>query len=339
MVIDYYISHDVSKSSPHFTKHPPASRLSANMVQVAVIGSGNLGIKIIKAILRRPQHTLKVLSRRPRPDIEAEGAEVAIIDFENPSTIVNALTGIHTLISVVFDYDPANFERTQIILIDAAKEAGVTRFAPSEWCWSEEFNNYSDWYTPKRAIMKHVRESGLEYTAFRPGHYLNRLAFGSPHPEVLKLVFGGSQPFEIEPSFSAAHRGEVLEVPGTGNVKFNLTLISDIGELVAESLDKKWAPESGMGVVTTYNELIQIWEKASGRKITPKYVPLEELEQRLKDAGPNPHWSVFLSLEFKVGLAKGYFYMPPTLNELTGYKPTTVEEFVARWWSPVETKA
>jgi hypothetical protein len=54
------------------------------------------------------------------------------VDYNDKAGLVKALLGVHTVLSFISDAsDPtSSAEKT---LIDASIEAGVKRFAPSEW--------------------------------------------------------------------------------------------------------------------------------------------------------------------------------------------------------------
>lgn len=60
------------------------------------------------------------------------GVNWQVVDYENKENLVKALRGSHTLLSFVqLLSDPEN--QSQKNLIDAAIDAGVKRFAPSEY--------------------------------------------------------------------------------------------------------------------------------------------------------------------------------------------------------------
>jgi hypothetical protein len=67
------------------------------------------------------------------PELAVPGTTwVKVSDYQDKSKLVEALKGVHTVLSfVVAHQDIGN--ATQTALIDAAIEAGVKRFAPSEW--------------------------------------------------------------------------------------------------------------------------------------------------------------------------------------------------------------
>lgn len=53
-------------------------------------------------------------------------------DYQDKAELAQLLKGIHTVLSFIAAHlDPEN--QAQKNLIDASVEAGVTRFAPSEW--------------------------------------------------------------------------------------------------------------------------------------------------------------------------------------------------------------
>lgn len=54
--------------------------------------------------------------------------------YQDKDQLVEALHGVHTVLSfLVTQEDPASIAQKN--LIDAAIQAGVKRFAPSEWAW------------------------------------------------------------------------------------------------------------------------------------------------------------------------------------------------------------
>lgn len=53
-------------------------------------------------------------------------------EYENPKQLVEVLKGVHTVLSFITPQsDPGNVAQRN--LIDASVQAGVKRFAPSEW--------------------------------------------------------------------------------------------------------------------------------------------------------------------------------------------------------------
>jgi uncharacterized protein YbjT (DUF2867 family) len=66
------------------------------------------------------------------PKDTVEGTTWVKVDYEDKSALVQALQGVHTVLSfIVVHLDLEGV--AQRTLIDAAIEAGVKRIAPSEW--------------------------------------------------------------------------------------------------------------------------------------------------------------------------------------------------------------
>lgn len=86
---------------------------------------------MIDELLRQKQNKVVVLSRSSQPELAAKGVHMITVDYDNHLSLVSALRGVHTLLSFLFVYE--HLYTLQLKLIRAAEEAGVKRFAPSEW--------------------------------------------------------------------------------------------------------------------------------------------------------------------------------------------------------------
>jgi NAD(P)-dependent dehydrogenase (short-subunit alcohol dehydrogenase family) len=104
---------------------------------VAVAGAtGDLGTRIVKALIAR-QAAVRVLVRRGTPlekirTLEVLGAEIALVNFASPSTLVTACTGASCVVSALSGLRDVIVE-AQIDLLNAAVQAGVPRFIPSDF--------------------------------------------------------------------------------------------------------------------------------------------------------------------------------------------------------------
>jgi hypothetical protein len=60
------------------------------------------------------------------------GVTFVTVDYDEPEQLASTLKGVHTILSFIIEgEDPES--PVQKKLIDAAVQAGVQRFAPSEW--------------------------------------------------------------------------------------------------------------------------------------------------------------------------------------------------------------
>lgn len=294
------------------------------MVTVAVAGaSSGLGYQILKAILATKKHTLVVLSRAPSAALANLGAEVKVVDYADHASLVAALTGVHTVICSVGSFKVTVMRDTQLALLTAAKEAGVKRFAPSEFAFKSA--DFTDLYQPKITVWEACKASGLECTRFCCGLFLNILGSGTPKGEDEAL--GGLRPW----SFVLNMKAGTADLPGDGAAQMSLTSTWDIGQFVAASLDLEAWPEelTFEGDRKSFRELIALIEKVQARKFLVKENSINNMEQMIEE---NPETAFYN--QCRIHIAEGGAVTGKSLNELCpDVKPTTAEEFIERWWS------
>lgn len=297
------------------------------MVKVALAGAtGGLGATILSAILDTRKHEVIVLSRSPNPSLTAKGVQVRPVSYTDHASLTNALRGVHTVLSTIGSSNQDETRGSQLAIIAAAKEAGVKRFAPSEYA----IRDYKDWdfYAGKIPVLEATKASGMEYTQFTCGIFMNYLGTGTPKGET--EVLSGLRPW----NFVINTKAGTADLPGDGNSKLTFTRLQDVGKFVAAALDlDKWEDEMGMvGSTMSYNEVIDAIEKVTKRKMLVKNNSEVELKKLIKeDKG-----AVFYN-QVRLSIAQGKMPVEPTLNKLAPeVRPWTVEEFLEKYWSGVE---
>lgn len=235
------------------------------MVHIALAGaSGSLGQLLLTHLSTHPSgHRITVLSRSPTPPKPTTpNTTVRIVDYTSLSSLTEALAGVHTVISTLSSLSSGP---AQILLIQAAAAAGVKRFAPSEWSIHPDLNYDITLYTDIKApSWEAVKTSGMEYTAFENGVFLNYMAYGSPKEGAKEKAFKCLQytPWIFDPTL------DTIEVPGTGEERFAVTEVEDIARVVADVVgrDEIWQQEVStvVGAVTCFNELIREMERITG---------------------------------------------------------------------------
>lgn len=83
------------------------------------------------SILKTGKHTPVIISRSTK-SIDSK-VEIRVVDYSDHSSLVSALRDVHTVIVTLYTADAKEAVGSQVALLKAAKEAGVKRFAPSEW--------------------------------------------------------------------------------------------------------------------------------------------------------------------------------------------------------------
>jgi uncharacterized protein YbjT (DUF2867 family) len=294
------------------------------MVTVAVAGGGSaIASNIINAILESKKHNLVVLSRSAQPDLEAEGAVVKVIDYDSHEQLTAALEGVHTVLSCIWSHSAA-IATSQLALLEAAKEAKVKRFVPSEWA-VPAYNKVS-YYKAKETVWEAVKKSGLEYTRFLVGLWLNIWAAGAPREEAVGRSGYRGPPIIVDIKAGTA------QIPGDGSCRVTVTDMRDIGKYVTAALDfEKWEEDSVIvGENLSVNEFVEKAERISGKTLAKTYFSLEDL-RGLIEKNEVPVMS--LIYEFLTILEEGDFNLTPTINQkVPDVKPNTLEAFLTRHW-------
>ncbi|KAH8822016.1 hypothetical protein F5884DRAFT_769710 [Xylogone sp. PMI_703] len=244
------------------------------MVKVAIAGgSGQVSQEIIDALLESKKHHITVLSRKEAPKAMTPGIHWQTVDYNNKEDLVQALQGIHTLLSFVQILSDPD-QKPQMNLIDAAIAAGVKRFAPSEYGSKDTVD--MAWWHGKEVIRTYLKEVNkdkkvLEYTLFQPGLFLDYLAYPyktSKHVHPLQSIFD----FE--------HRRAVI-VEGHEDAIMTLTTVADVAAVVARAVDYEgeWPATGGIrGNRVTFEQVLEIGRRVRGRAFTVDKVKIEDLE-------------------------------------------------------------
>ena len=112
----------------------------------------DVALEVIDALVATKKHEILLLSRKVRSsylylrrfvstywheqDVPDEDGRLGVTwvktSYQDPKELRETLKGVHTVLSfIVTQSDPGNVSQKN--LIDAAIQAGVKRFAPSEW--------------------------------------------------------------------------------------------------------------------------------------------------------------------------------------------------------------
>ncbi|KAF8997889.1 hypothetical protein BDQ17DRAFT_1248072 [Cyathus striatus] len=304
--------------------------MSSDKINVAVAGvTSGLGNAIASALVNNPSVTVTLLTRAlPSSSVPEvlkplvkQGAILRPVDYASLEALIDALKGVHTIVSTLFTpQDTTPIDN----LLKAAKAAGVKRFAPSEFAIAKEGNSVRQIHA-KVAHWEAVKASGLEYTAFRNGMFMDYLAAGSSY----------TGPFRMFPLVVNVKERKA-EIPGTGDDKVTFTTLTDIGKFVSAAVTlEKWSEEMGMsGETLTYNEIVRKAEEVLGEKITVTYIGVDDLKKRKSDAIEKKNTMVKFLMELYLDFTEGHGEIKdPYLNAATDVQPMTVKEFLQKYWS------
>lgn len=226
-------------------------------------------------------------------------------------------------------------------LIHACIDAGVKRFAPSEW--GIKNNSGVPPYENKDLTAAYLAdlnkdEKKLEYCLFQPSIFMDY--FAHPNPLSPNLI---TWPFFID---FETRRAIVLD---DGNQPIVVTAIANISDMLERALsdEREWPNVGGMrGASTTINELLALGKKLQGGEWTVEYVKGEDIAKGELKTSWIPQMShpvipveqqgafskEFVIMFFK-GIMNGSWNVSDEWNQrFPEYKFTGLEEYLAKAW-------
>ncbi|KPM34372.1 hypothetical protein AK830_g12202 [Neonectria ditissima] len=325
------------------------------MVKIAIAGgSSELAREVLDALVATQKHDIIALVRKdPSGFPSLPGVKWVQTTYEDKSELIRLFEGVHTVLCfIAVHLDPGNENQKRII--DAAIEAGVKRYAPSEWSTQlayqssgvklESSTDVMPWYTGKVEISHYLEslnkdQNVLEYTRFQPGSFMNYL--GHPH-QVSKYI----TTLPVQFDFGKLH---AIVVEGSLEDQITYTSVKDITNVVARAVDHKgvWPAVGGIrGSRVTIAELLRIGEAVRGKPFTVDWLKMEDLEAgKLKtdnysrlDLPSIPKdqveaFSKMATLGILIATSRGVWTVSDEWNQLLpDFKFTQVEEFIKNLW-------
>lgn len=305
--------------------------MSKNNGKIVVVagGTGGIGRHVVNGIVAAKKHTVKVFTRQSSSlssNLPKNEVEIVKVDYFDHKSLVKALEGVHTVIVCLISLDDSGIQ-AQINLLDACLQAKVKRFAPSEWAGVNGENTIIDLYRKlKHPVYEKVKASGIEYTLFTNGIFMDYFASPQKASASLPALTVGVDFNKCEANFV-----------GTGDEPLCLTLADDVGRFVAAALDlDRWEERLGMiGSRTTWNELVRLGEQVRKKKFTVNKTTVDEAWKQIDPNSPNI-MATFMQ-QFFIAVPKGEFDYEGTLNrQVPQLSPTTIEQFMKQWWEGKE---
>lgn len=235
-------------------------------------GSGFIGRAIVRRLAAIENLHVRVLSRSPeraRQKLSLPRVEFLRADVAEPSTLSEALKGADAVVNAVqFEGYPVEnprrgltFEQVDyggtVAMLKAAKETGTRQFVYISGAAADEKSSHPG-FRAKGKAEKAIRESGLDYTIFRPS-----LVYG-PEDRVMNTMA------------KALRYTPVFTVPGTGKQKLQPLLVDDLAACVALSLAGKGRNgiyEIGGPDLMSFDDLIELVMEVTGYRRLLVHVP------------------------------------------------------------------
>jgi len=231
----------------------------------AIVGAGTLGNYVIRQFLKDKAagtvNEVVVLTRQGSKTTIEGDAKVISVDYSNPESIKNALAGVEVVISTI---SGAALD-VQGKIAEAAKEAGVNLFIPSEFGGTTE-GETEGMFGEKAGIQAQLKALGVPYAAFYTGPFADYVWAGFVNLDVTS--------------------GKV-SVGGDGNKQISFTSRPDIARYLSYVLTH--LPPDQLrnrsftiaGDNKSFNEIFKAYEEKTGKKLEVTYVPVSDLDAKI----------------------------------------------------------
>ncbi len=273
--------------------------------------SGGVGSRVVRQLLARGDPVV-ALARRPGAIPDAPRLTARRADYDDPSSLREAITGIRTLVFVSSDGVTEAMRRHHAHVIAAAIDAGVDHVVYTSIV--DVAPDSAFYYAPvHRETEALLAESGL-------GHCLARTS-----------IFAD---FFVSTWIAPALGEGTLAVPaGAGRMSL-LSRDEAARALAVAAVSRREGIMDLTGpTALTVAEVCQITEAATGRRL--RYQALEEdaYRQRLVDERA-PGWLTEAFTSMFGSVREGRFERVSTnIPRLTGEPPQPFAEFIRGWWA------
>ncbi|KAJ5153542.1 uncharacterized protein N7482_010020 [Penicillium canariense] len=317
-------------------------------MRVAIAGgtSPTLGASIVSALLSTDgRYTPVVLSREGKihsfpPGSLLHDVEIRYVNYHSQPSLVETLRDVEVVLSVLL-IPGSDWVTAQVNLLHAAEEAGCRRFAPSEYALSSQAQAMVDLLDAKNTVWQAVQDSvdrgKIDAARFPCGMFMNYLGIGCPDEGARAEALSGFQEGPVlvhleDPSSSW------VEVPlrADGTVpSLTMTELRDVGKFIVAALDLQapWAGrELGMaGDTLSFTTLIALCQRFTGRSVEARTVTEPQLQARLETI-PSSQFIERMECQLTIVCCRDGSVVNPALNRLSSVRPTTVEQFMQRYW-------
>lgn len=254
-----------------------------------VAGTGTFSIPIVREFLKekyKEKFKVSILIRKETlettdpvkakliEEYKSKNAKLIPGDVMKDSVeeLAEKLKGYDVVISVLGSNTPKLLSVGQKKLVEAAIQAGIKWFIPSEFGFDyaniPEISLFGDEYIAKIETRKTLKESKMKWTIVPCGMGMN---------------------FILYPGTTAGidFKNKIITAPGSFDYKLTLTSLEDLAALLAlivlhpEETQNKTIYLAGDTV--SWDDIAKICEKLSGSKFERKVVDIKQLREKLKE--------------------------------------------------------
>jgi uncharacterized protein YbjT (DUF2867 family) len=252
--------------------------MEENQMILVVGATGFLGSEICRQLRGNRDRTVRGLVRRTSDQsrlaaLRDQGVELTEGDLKDPSSLEEACQGANTVISTatatrsrqIGDGIESTDEQGQINLIGAAKKAGVSRFILVSF--SGQVGGDDPLTSAKRSAERHLIDSGLVYTILRPSMFMESW---------------------LGPQLGFDYPNAKATVYGSGHNRISWISLGDVAAFAVACVDNPAGSnavlELGGPEALSPLEVVQVFQKLSGRRFQVEAIPEEALKKQFENS-------------------------------------------------------
>ena len=245
----------------------------AETLSVLVSGAtGQQGGALARVLLGKG-HRVRAFVRKPdspeAKELERLGAELAVGDFEKPSTIEDAARGMDAAFVVATPFEAGTEAETRhgIAAADAAKAAGVEHLIYSSVADADKDTGIPH-FDSKREVEEHIEGLGIPYTIVAPVYFMDNVLA----PWTLPQLEEGRIPMAL-PSSRPLQQIALSDI-----VAFTALVLENREQFVGRRVDIASDEPTG-------EEVAKVLTRVTGREIDYVELPLEQVRQAMGEDG------------------------------------------------------
>ncbi len=243
------------------------------MKKILIVGAtGNLGPHLVKELVHQGHQVSAMLrqSTLANPDksgpLKAQGVRLIEGDLGEQDKLIDVCIGQDVVLSAI----GGEQIMMQPALAEAAAEAGVKRFIPSEFGLDPHAAGPGscDLFDLKAAVQEQLKSIGVATTMIYTNGFMEFWGTG----------LGQLGPMEPP---------ETVQLYGDGNTSTYMCTLGDIARYTAAIIEDPNTKDKEVSICTnqtTQEDMIRLWESMSGKTVTRKPVSGAELEQIINAA-------------------------------------------------------
>ena len=245
----------------------------SNSLSVLVSGAtGQQGGALARVLLQKG-HSVRAFVRRPdspeAKELERLGAELAVGDFEEPSTVEDAARGMDAAFVVATPFEAGTEAETRhgISAADAAKAAGAEHLVYSSVADADKDTGIPH-FDSKREVEKHIEGLSIPYTIVAPVYFMDNLLA----PWTLPQLKEGRFPMALPAS------RPLQQIALSDIVAFTVLVLENPEQFVDRRVDIASDELTG-------GEVAEVLTRVTGHEIDYVELPLEQVRQAMGEDG------------------------------------------------------